>query len=225
VACTRAAKRLYFIQEHGGPPFNKAFDDVLYASFPVYAETVSVELGKQEIYTSKKQSSTPTKTPRLTGKEMLYPKLRVLSALKNETPEITYGKLLHECLSLLKHAEHSTDAIERVLKGRKDAHMHRAKLTTDILQLTASAQTSAWFSDFEALHCEQELITQQGFTLRPDRVVVLQDRVVVIDYKTGKQSKKHHGQVEVYKRELQHIYSKPVEGYLMYTEGPSIISV
>jgi len=225
VACTRAATRLYFIQEHGGTPFNKTLQDVLTTCFPIYAETGMVELGKQDDYTTQKASTTPTKTPRLTGKEMLYPKLRVLSAIKTDSPEITYGKLLHECLSLLKNANQTNEAIERVLQGRKDAQLHRTKLTTDIIKLTASTQTSTWFSDYEALHCERELISQQGFTLRPDRVVVLPDRVVVIDFKTGKQSEKHHGQVEVYKRELQHIYNKPVEGYLMYTEGPSIISV
>ena len=156
---------------------------------------------------------------------MLYPKLKVLSGLKRDTPESTYGKLLHECLSLINHAEQATEAIERVLSGRKDAQVHRHNLTADILKLTSNEQTNMWFSDCEALHCERELISRKGETLRPDRVVVLNDRVVVIDYKTGKQTDKHIGQVEAYKQELQHIYAKPVEGYLLYTEGPSIISV
>ena len=53
----------------------------------------------------------------------------------------------------------------------------------------------------------------------------MSDRVLVIDYKSGKQLEKHRSQVEVYKNELSTIYNKPVEGFLLYTEGPSIIQV
>ncbi len=225
VACTRAATRLYFIQEKGGTLFNRTLDQTLMQCFPEYSDTGIMEIGRQEKYTTTKNSSAPAMTPMLTGREMLYPKLKMLSGLQRDTPEIAYGKLLHECLSLLKKSEHATDAIERVLSGKKDAHIQRKKLTEDIHSLLSNEQTTAWFSDYEALHCERELISQKDHTLRPDRVIVLQDRVVVVDYKSGKQSDKHIGQVETYKQELQRIYSKPVEGYVLYTEGPSIISV
>jgi ATP-dependent exoDNAse (exonuclease V) beta subunit len=56
-------------------------------------------------------------------------------------------------------------------------------------------------------------------------VIVSHDKVVVVDYKTGKQLARHADQVNVYKQELQSIYKKPVEGYLLYTEGPEIMAV
>jgi ATP-dependent exoDNAse (exonuclease V) beta subunit len=56
-------------------------------------------------------------------------------------------------------------------------------------------------------------------------VIVLPDRVIVVDYKTGKESRKHIDQVNTYKSQLQTIYSLPVEGYLLYTEGPQIMRV
>jgi ATP-dependent exoDNAse (exonuclease V) beta subunit len=56
-------------------------------------------------------------------------------------------------------------------------------------------------------------------------VIVSDDKVVVVDYKTGKQLARHADQVNVYKQELQSIYKKPVEGFLLYTEGPTIMAV
>jgi ATP-dependent exoDNAse (exonuclease V) beta subunit len=55
--------------------------------------------------------------------------------------------------------------------------------------------------------------------------VVTQDKVIVIDYKSGLENKKHHEQVKTYKNELSKLYTMPVEGFLVYTEGPTICPV
>jgi ATP-dependent exoDNAse (exonuclease V) beta subunit len=69
------------------------------------------------------------------------------------------------------------------------------------------------------------MVATNGAALRPDRVVVFQHKVIVVDYKTGKESPNHSKQVKEYKEELQRIYSMPIEGYLLYTDGPNIQAV
>jgi ATP-dependent exoDNAse (exonuclease V) beta subunit len=86
-------------------------------------------------------------------------------------------------------------------------------------------QAAMWFEENSTIYCEREFVSVEGKTLRPDRVIVNHDKVVVVDYKTGKQLARHADQVTVYKQELQSIYKKPVEGYLLYTEGPTIMAV
>jgi ATP-dependent exoDNAse (exonuclease V) beta subunit len=112
--------------------------------------------------------------------------------------------------------------LETVLKGRADAGKHREKLTQDIQQVLTHTTAAEWFDGAASVYCEREMIASNGATLRPDRVVVFQNKVVVVDYKTGKESPNHSKQVNEYKQELERIYSMPIEGYLLYTDGPGI---
>jgi len=92
-------------------------------------------------------------------------------------------------------------------------------------QILKDPIASSWFKSEGSIYCEQEIITDKGDTLRPDRVIVLKDRVLVVDYKSGKESSHHIHQVNSYKSELKNMYNLPVEGFLLYTEGPTIRKV
>jgi RecB family exonuclease len=95
----------------------------------------------------------------------------------------------------------------------------------DLQKILSDTISSAWFDGKATALCERELIASDGSTLRPDRVIVREDCVVVVDYKTGKESRKHAEQVNHYKSQLQNIYNLPVEGYLLYTTVPKIVAV
>jgi ATP-dependent exoDNAse (exonuclease V) beta subunit len=225
VACTRAVSRMYFLQEKGGSAFNKIIDETLKNIFPEYKTTGAVEFGIQEAHKTKQASAQPIHVPHLTGKEMLLPRLKLRSKLQRDTPEIIYGKLLHDCFSLLKTAHDVDAAIETVLKGRADASKHRNELTLDIQKVVSHTLAASWFDATATVYCEHEMVATNGAALRPDRVVVFQHKVIVVDYKTGKESPNHSKQVKEYKEELQRIYSMPIEGYLLYTDGPHIQAV
>ncbi len=53
--------------------------------------------------------------------------------------------------------------------------------------------------------------------LKPDKVLVNEKEVIVIDFKTGKPSSKYIDQVKNYARAAHLIFNKPVKGYLYYT--------
>jgi ATP-dependent exoDNAse (exonuclease V) beta subunit len=225
VACTRASERLYVIQKKGGSAFNKMVDQTLSNCFPHFAEFGNVELGVPEKYTTKKATITPIHISQLHGKEVLFPKLRLRSKLERDTPEITYGKMLHECLALLDVADNAEQTIERVLAGNMDSEQHKSRLLIDLKKVMNTPQSQSWFDASNRIFREHELVSTSGETMRPDRVVVSQEKVVVIDYKTGIENKKHKEQVSRYKDELLKLYQLPVEGYLLYTEGPTICAV
>jgi ATP-dependent exoDNAse (exonuclease V) beta subunit len=225
VACTRAATRLYFIQEKGGSIFNKMLDQTLYDVFPNFKTTGVEEVGVKERYITKQASTKPLHVPVLKGKEVLFPKLRLRSTRERDTPEMTYGKLLHECFSLLQSKNDVTHIAERVMMGKANSGLYKNRLIKDLQQILQDPMASSWFKGEGTVYCEQEMITHKGVTLRPDRVIVLEDRVLVVDYKSGKESAHHIQQVNNYKSELTNMYNLPVEGYLLYTEGPVIRNV
>jgi len=62
--------------------------------------------------------------------------------------------------------------------------------------------------------------------LRPDRIAILPEKVVVIDYKTGEPNESNILQITNYKKALQKLFDQPVEGYLAYLKDEiEVISV
>ena len=225
VGCTRAAERMYFIQEKGGSVFNNMLDATLYEVLPEYKSSGVAEIGTRAPYTTKQSTTTPLHVPSLKGKEVLMPRLKLRSIRERDTTEILYGKLLHECFSLITNQNEIEHITDRVLQGRADAADHREKLLHDLNNILTDTTAVSWFNANSTILCEREILANDGSILRPDRVIVLPDRVIVVDYKTGKESRKHTDQVNTYKSQLQTIYNLPVEGYLLYTEGPQIMRV
>jgi ATP-dependent exoDNAse (exonuclease V) beta subunit len=126
---------------------------------------------------------------------------------------------------LLNTADEAEQIVDRVLAGGLHSADHKNKLLLDIQKVMETPHSEAWFDSKNRIFRERELIASSGETLRPDRVVVTQDKVIVIDYKSGLENKKHHEQVKTYKNELSKLYTMPVEGFLVYTEGPTICPV
>jgi ATP-dependent exoDNAse (exonuclease V) beta subunit len=212
VACTRASQRMYFIQEKGHNSFNRLVDLALTKALQGFGTSASFEIGQPERFTRKPSVN-------------IIQKVKLIPRTQQDSPALAYGKLLHECICLLRNKEGIAGAIERVLRGKQNQRMWTDKLQTDLHNLLHHAEAGHWFSGSDPIFCEQEIIDNSGNSIRPDRVVVGESMITVIDYKTGIERPAHSAQVEGYKRELASIYNRPVEGYLLYTDGPKILKV
>jgi ATP-dependent helicase/nuclease subunit A len=72
---------------------------------------------------------------------------------------------------------------------------------------------------------EREILMPKASPLRPDRVVRLKDRIVIVDYKTGSKSESHKSQVRQYMNIYRAMGHKNVEGILVYLEGEEVVEV
>jgi ATP-dependent exoDNAse (exonuclease V) beta subunit len=142
-----------------------------------------------------------------------------------DTPQMAYGKLLHESLSYIKNHDSLQAAIDRALQGRYALDVTSQKLKQDVERIVSHPQIAPWFSMEGTIISEQEFCSETGELLRPDRVFVSNDNVAVIDYKSGLKQKKHIAQITTYKTQLEQIYKKPVKGYLVYTEPLEILEI
>nr|WP_262923119.1 PD-(D/E)XK nuclease family protein [Arenibacter sp. N53] len=62
------------------------------------------------------------------------------------------------------------------------------------------------FSYFEKgylIKNEQDILTKNGKVLRPDRIVIKDNRATIIDYKTGKRNPAYHEQIYAYADALE----------------------
>ena len=72
------------------------------------------------------------------------------------------------------------------------------------------------FSQQAKVKNECELLSNEFGIQRPDRYAELPDKIILLDYKTGKPSEKHHEQLRHYITILQKMEKKNIEAFLVY---------
>ena len=77
-----------------------------------------------------------------------------------------------------------------------------------------------WFSgDYKVLN-EAEIIDGNGTAIRPDRIMIRENKSIILDYKTGKESKSHTEQMNKYINAVKELKYDCVEGYILYLNQP-----
>lgn len=72
------------------------------------------------------------------------------------------------------------------------------------------------------IYFEQSIIDKGGKIVRPDQVIELHDKMIIVDFKTGHADKKNQKQVHEYVLLVKDMTGKPVEGYLLYADENEI---
>ncbi|MCS7151255.1 MAG: UvrD-helicase domain-containing protein [Endomicrobia bacterium] len=75
--------------------------------------------------------------------------------------------------------------------------------------------------------CEQEVVTPTGETRRVDRIIILENKIIVLDYKLTfpDEVKYYTEQVNEYKILISSIYNKPVEGLIIFLDTLETLEV
>jgi ATP-dependent exoDNAse (exonuclease V) beta subunit len=136
---------------------------------------------------------------------------------------IDYGVHLHDVLSKILKPEDLKELETKVAKLNISKE-EQTKIIEDIRSLVANKEiASLLFDDVAECISEQDIITETGKILRPDRVLLKKDRVVVIDFKTGEPRSKDKKQVKEYVSVLKQFGAGVVEGVLVYTSKREIL--
>ena len=72
---------------------------------------------------------------------------------------------------------------------------------------------------------EEALITSKGDIRIPDRVLINDDKVIVIDFKFGKKQEKYVKQILEYKDLIEEVYNKSTDAFIYYVEEDLIVEV
>jgi ATP-dependent exoDNAse (exonuclease V) beta subunit len=89
-------------------------------------------------------------------------------------------------------------------------------LKQTISELLSLNEVSTWFTTDWQVKTESEILLQDGTTLRPDRVLLKENKAIIIDYKTGKEETKHADQVNGYANVLNHLGYTSIDKFLFY---------
>ena len=136
------------------------------------------------------------------------------------------GIVLHDILAQVKTLADVPAAVENA--------RHNGLLTSDEAQVALEHLTDAlskvayrnWFLENpDALYNESSLIDVDGSVYRPDRVVVEDGEVKVIDYKFGEHYRKYERQVKRYMDMWRRMGYENVSGFLWYLDSGNIIEL
>jgi ATP-dependent exoDNAse (exonuclease V) beta subunit len=241
VAFTRAIERLYVFSLIGSEKSKKSgklIKDVLTSSMFKHnslfdPQNEEFKLGVVEKLTidieskEDKKKLQPFYSTQLSEKISIDQKQsKLFLAYESEKSEkIKEGLALHLAMAYIENEATVTEVLKHMEKtGIIDTVMTK-KVALKIAALFQKIpQFKDWFSGkYEVLN--ERSIFANGNTFIPDRVMISDKKVIVVDYKREQKDSKHQKQVKNYGALLQQLGYHSIELYLVYTDEPTIVEV
>ena len=110
-------------------------------------------------------------------------------------------------------------------KGLIETRAEADAIAAELEHAWHNEKMADWFSGRWQVMREMGIIDKNG-ELRPDRVMILDNKAVVLDFKFGKQNHARYSeQVEKYMERLRKMGYEEVEGYLWYGFDNDLIPI
>ncbi len=136
---------------------------------------------------------------------------------------IVYGNLIHEILSKIKTKNDVLDSTDRYVYKGLITLKEQKEINTILNQIIHHKQLSKYFEQNNIVYNEQEIITIDKKIVIPDRLVFSNNKVTIIDYKTGKPDKKYHQQLSNYAKVLENLNYSIDKKILVYISDEIIV--
>ena len=144
-------------------------------------------------------------------------------------PYIRQGQIMHSLFAMVRTHQDVNPAIDRLrMEGiiESDAHEKQVRKLTD--WALGHPKVKEWFSGSWELYNECAILYRdkgEVQTRRPDRVMMKDGEVVVVDFKFGKPYPEYEQQVREYMDLLQHMGYTQIRGYLWYVFNNQLIEI
>ena len=153
---------------------------------------------------------------------------RAVVQLKNNAKQLwdvaqskqEWGTLLHQAMANI----HYIDDADKVLKdlqlnGLIDK-VQAQQLTARINELLVDPEITPFFAEKWQVITERVILSPAGDSYVPDRVLIGEDELLIVDYKTGSNIKEqeHRKQINMYAGLLQQMGYANIKKYIIYTE-------
>ncbi len=138
---------------------------------------------------------------------------------------IKEGIQMHHIFEKIKYYDEIDKRLEDfILTG--DLSLDDAKkLKKHIEVLFKNEQIKSLFDRRYEVIVEKEIMTRDGQIFIPDRILIGENQIIVVDYKFGEKRSSHKKQIKNYKKILHEIYQKEVKGILLYFNLEEIVEI
>jgi ATP-dependent exoDNAse (exonuclease V) beta subunit len=136
--------------------------------------------------------------------------------------KVNYGILMHTIFSRIRTTEDIDKVIQEMHFEGLLTYTECSVIQDKIKAILSRPNVQGWFSEGYEIHNEEALLTMSGNIKIPDRVLINEEKVIVIDFKFGKHYEKYSAQIKEYARLLEEVYNKPSEAYIYYVEDDRV---
>lgn len=116
---------------------------------------------------------------------------------------ITKGNILHHIMSQIETKEDIEKVLNKSIQSGIISIEEKEELETQISNIINHPNLSDYYTSMYHIKNEKDIITQTGNILRPDRVVIRENKATIIDYKSGKRNIKYKEQLYTYANALE----------------------
>jgi ATP-dependent exoDNAse (exonuclease V) beta subunit len=216
VAMTRPVHRLYAFNTFKGGMGQKVHE-ILSEAFPLaqHDSLLHLTLGTKEPV-HMKGTADEFYQPVEFGERLWYPKLVIRQGFDNE--QTLLGKAFHELIASCSTFESALISMKR-MEEESLIHPQQIGTLTDMLSRIYADQTyKKWTECAQTIRNEETIMDINCSLHRPDKIIELADKVIVIDFKTGAPNPSHETQIKAYTELLSAMYTIPIEAYLYYVQ-------
>jgi ATP-dependent helicase/nuclease subunit A len=139
--------------------------------------------------------------------------------------KINYGKLMHEVFEGINTPSDISLAVRKLVLEGKLPEDESDEIEKKVNSLVSTPQVAAWFFPGIEVMKEAGIIMPSGNTKRPDRVIFLDGKTIIIDFKFGEENPHYLGQVDQYRGLLGEMGYKSIEAYIWYVDKNKIVTV
>ena len=144
---------------------------------------------------------------------------------KSTGAKIAYGNLIHNILAQVTSTNDISDAVNEFVEQGMIAIQEVEFYVNEISEIISIDGVSEWFKEGVKVANEKEIIAKDGNLYRPDKVIMLKDKTIVLDFKTGKKRNSYANQLNNYGELLADMNYPKIEKYLLFTKERELIPV
>jgi ATP-dependent exoDNAse (exonuclease V) beta subunit len=131
---------------------------------------------------------------------------------------LEHGKVMHELFSNILTIADIDRAIHKAVVDGIIDHQLAGSLKSKIEQTLNSDPFADWFSGTWQVKTEKSILTPNGHSYRPDRVMFSPTKTIVVDFKFGAEVPAYAKQVQRYVRMIEKMGYNNVSGYIWYVD-------
>ncbi|WP_245731301.1 UvrD-helicase domain-containing protein [Kriegella aquimaris] len=113
------------------------------------------------------------------------------------------GNLIHYILGLIETEKDVDRAFNDLIRNGDITPDETGPLKSRIYKIIKHPELLPYYQEGNTILNEKDILTKTGSLLRPDRIVITENKATIIDYKTGKKNSKYQDQVYAYAAALE----------------------
>ena len=169
-----------------------------------------------EIHEVKEQKTISLVKEKLNSSSIKIAQREALMWNTDQQQAIEFGNILHEIMSLIVSVDDLDFAIQKAIENGLITVSQQELFKDKIEQILTDENLTDFFNGKGTVYNEETILKNGYKNLKPDRVVVYDNDVYLLDYKTGEKNQKHQNQVNEYALVLQEMNFTIAKKVLVY---------